>query len=165
MSLTVRFENRSLLVEIEKQKTVADLKKVLATNHKIDSVDIKLGDQVLDPMITLAKAGVKPQGELTAEKNLNLGPANVGSADPGAQAQSNSASVNCIDSSGRSEQINFDWMNDTVAMVKKIYSERRGLDMEKVTFRFKNNIMENSKTMKECEVALTGENKIMVEVN
>ena len=88
----------------------------------------------------------------------------MGGADPGAQAQSNSASVECIDSSGRSESINFDWMNATVGIVKKIYSERRGLDLDAITFRFNNQIMDNSHTMKECGVALAGENKIIVEV-
>ena len=113
--------------------------------------------------MTLAKAGVKDRSDIFAVTNLNLGPANLGAGDP-SQAQATSASVQCLDPSGNIESINFDWMNATVAEVKKIYSERRGIPMDSINFSFKNESMDNSKTMKECGITL-GENKVIVKIN
>ena len=111
----------------------------------------------------LAKAGVRDLSKLDAITNFNLEPSNAGAGDA-SQAQANSASVNCIDPAGNIESINFDWMNATVAEVKKIYSERREIPMDSITFSFKNENMDNSKTMKECGIAL-GENQVIVKIN
>ena len=114
--------------------------------------------------MALAKAGVKAKSEVFAITNLNLGPANAGAGDP-SQAQASSASVNCLDPSGNIESINFDWMNATVAEVKKIYSERTRIPMDSINFSFKNESMDNSKTMKECGVALGDNNQVIVKIN